>query len=263
MMPLKISVVTPSYNQGEFLNATFDSIHSQGYPNLEHIVMDGGSSDNSVEIIKAYSSRLAYWVSESDGGPNRALVQGFDRASGDILCWLNSDDVFEQGCLFDVGRFFCDHPEADVVYGDATLIAKCGRPIRPKKEHAFSRFIWLHDYNFIPQPATFWRRRLYERVGGLDLSYQVAYDGDLWARFSEVARIHHVRRKWARMRIYPEQRNQSLRVQSDIEGERIRMRYIEAQPWIIRRAKRVAAKGLRISWKLATGCYWDYPAASR
>jgi glycosyltransferase involved in cell wall biosynthesis len=255
MLP-RISVVTPSYNQGEYLSDTLGSIHDQGYPNLEHIVMDGGSTDNSVEIIRGYSSRLAFWTSERDGGPNSALVDGFGRASGDILCWLNSDDLFEPGCLFEVARFFAEHPEAEVVYGDAVLVDRSGQPIRPKKEHPFNRFIWLHDYNFIPQPSTFWRRQLYDRVGGLDKSFHLAYDGDLWVRFAEVARIHHVRRKWSRMRIYAEQRNQKLRAQSDLEDMRIRARYVEEQPMVMRRAKSVAAKGLRISWKLATGCYW-------
>lgn len=253
----RISVVTTSYNHGEYLRETLESVRNQQYPNLEHIVMDGGSTDNSIDTIRSYASQLAYWISGPDGGPTNALIKGFSRATGDILCWLNSDDLFEPGCLAEVAEFFASRPGAEVVYGDATLIDKLGRSIKPKKEHAFSRFIWLNDYNFIPQPSTFWTKRLYDHVGGLDPAYRLAYDADLWARFSEVTTLHHIPRRWSRMRIYPEQRNQSLRQISDAEDERIRSRYLPAQPHALRMAKWLAAKSARVCWKTATGCYRD------
>ncbi|HJQ94455.1 MAG TPA: glycosyltransferase, partial [Acidimicrobiia bacterium] len=106
-----ISVVTPSFNQGRFLPETMESIHGQGYPRLEHIVIDGGSSDESVSVIKRYEGQLAYWVSEPDQGQTDALIKGFARSTGDIQCWLNSDDLFEPETLGEVGAYFDRHPE--------------------------------------------------------------------------------------------------------------------------------------------------------
>jgi glycosyltransferase involved in cell wall biosynthesis len=255
MAPPKLTVVTPSYNQAQFLEATLRSVIFQGYPNLEYLVIDGGSTDGSVDIIRRYEDRLAYWVSEPDGGHTNALIKGFSRASGDILCYLNSDDLFEPWTLREVAEFFTAHPEAETVYGDGLWIDVGGRVLRSKKEHPFSRFIYLCDHDFIPQPSMFWRRRLYERVGGLDPAFRLAMDGDLFIRFADVARIHHVRRIWSRMRLYPEQRNQRLRAESDAEDRIIRRRYgVDGPAWAFA-PRRLLARGLRVGWKLALGCY--------
>ena len=251
-----ISVVTPSYQQAPFLEATLRSVLDQDYPKLELIVMDGGSDDGSVEIISRYADRLAYWTSGPDGGQTPALVEGFKRATGDVLCWLNSDDVFEPNALWEVGTFFRDHPAARVVYGDSYWITPEGQPLRSKREHGFNRFIWMHDHDFIPQPSTFWRRDLYEQVGGLDPQYDLAMDADLFIRFADITKVHHVPRLWSRMRYYPEQKNRRLRAQSDAEGGRIRGRYLPSRPVIVRRIQRKAARTLRIGWKLLTGKYF-------
>lgn len=211
----RITVVTPSYNQARFLEASLRSVHEQGYPNLEHIVIDGGSTDGSVEVIRKYADRLAYWVSEADKGQTDALIKGFLRASGDILAWLNSDDLYEPRTLWEVAEFFVRNPQVQFVYGDALWIDTGGRVLRAKKEIPFHRFIWLHDYNYIPQPSAFWRRGLYEAAGGLDLSFDLAMDADLWIRFADRTEPVHVRRIWSRMRLYPEQKNQRLRARSD------------------------------------------------
>ncbi|MCO6502680.1 MAG: glycosyltransferase, partial [Acidimicrobiales bacterium] len=163
----RISVVTPSYNQARFLEATMESIHSQGYPNLEHIVIDGGSTDGSVEIIERYADRLAYWVSEPDNGQTDAIAKGFAMTTGEILCWLNSDDLWEPWTLAEVARYFAEHPDVEFVYGDSIWIDDEDRVIKPKREHGFSRFVFNYAFNFLPQPSTFWRRGLYERVGGI------------------------------------------------------------------------------------------------
>jgi glycosyltransferase involved in cell wall biosynthesis len=251
----RISVVTPSYNQARFLGETLASVHSQNYPNLQHIVIDGGSTDGSQEIIRSYADRLDHWVSEPDQGQTHALVKGFAHADGEVLCWLNSDDLFEPGALHQVGEFFRSNPEARAVYGDALLVDIAGQPLNLKREHPFSRFIWLYDYNYLPQPSTFWRRDLYEEVGGLDPSFDLAMDADLWIRFAEVTRLHHCPRVWSRMRLYAEQKNQRLRAASDLEDARIRSRYIRPWPHWSRRPMRVAAKALRVGWKAARGCY--------
>jgi len=252
----KITVITPSYNQARFLEATLRSVHDQGYPNLEHIVIDGGSTDGSVEIIRKFEDRLAYWVSEPDKGQTDALIKGFSRATGQILAWLNSDDLYEPRTLWDVAEFFTRHPDVQFVYGDALWIDTEGRILKPKKEIPFNRFIWLYDYNYIPQPSAFWRRELYEVVGGLDPRFDLAMDADLWIRFAERTRPVHVRRIWSRMRLYPEQKNQRLRAISDNEDEIIRSRYLPKEPSWQRRVKKNLAKGLRVGWKLLGGCYW-------
>jgi glycosyltransferase involved in cell wall biosynthesis len=252
----KISVVTPSFNQGQYIEATIRSVLEQGYPNVEYIIMDGGSTDNTVEIIEKYSEHLAYWVSEPDEGQTDALVKGFNQASGDILCWLCSDDLFEPGTLREVAEIFAEHLDWQVVYGDSLWMDAGGRPIRPKKEIPFIRFIWMYDHNYLPQPSTFWRHGIYEQVGGLDVRMKLAMDGDLWARFAERTTLHHVPRTWSRMRYYPEQKNLRLRTTSDEEDALIRSRYLPDEPPWLRRLKWFPAKGMRVALKLARGAYW-------
>jgi glycosyltransferase involved in cell wall biosynthesis len=251
----KISVVTPSFNQGQYIEATIESVLGQNYPNLEYIIMDGGSTDGSVGIIEKYSEHLAYWVSEPDEGQTDALIKGFDRSSGDIMCWLCSDDLFESKTLHEVAETFTEHPDWQVLYGDSFWIDADSRPIRFKKEIDFNRFIWMYDHNYLPQPSTFWRRGIYEQVGGLDIRWDLTMDADLWIRFAERATLHHVPRAWSRMRYYPEQKNLRLRDKSDEEDVLIRSRYLpDESPWL-RRSKRVCAKGLRVALKLARGAY--------
>ncbi|MDE2000233.1 MAG: glycosyltransferase, partial [Burkholderiales bacterium] len=160
MSSLKFSIVTCSYQQGRFLDATMRSVLDQGYPNLEYIVIDGGSKDQSVQVIESHSSRLSYWVSEKDRGQTHALSKGFERATGDILGWLCSDDLLLPGALQRVARFFEAYPEVDFVYGNAFWIDAQGQFIRPKKEMPWNKFIFLFDHNYVAQPATFWRRSL-------------------------------------------------------------------------------------------------------
>lgn len=258
-----MSVVTPSYNQARFIEASLRSVLDQHYPRLEYIVIDGGSTDGSVEVIRRHAGRLAYWVSEPDNGQTDALIKGFARATGDILCWLNSDDLLEPGSLGEVAQFFESNPRARVVYGDATCIDVRGGPLKRKQEHAFSRFVWMYDHNYIPQPSTFWRRDLYEEVGGLDPQFDLAMDADLWIRFAQVTPMYHVNRVWSCERIYPEQKNQRLRARSDAEDLLIRRRYLgDERPWS-RRAKALVAKGMRVTWKLALGSYRSPQSGSR
>jgi glycosyltransferase involved in cell wall biosynthesis len=252
----KISIVIPSYNQGQFIEKTLRSLIDQHYPNLELIVIDGGSNDTSVEIIRRYADHMAYWVSEPDQGQTHALIKGFQRSTGEIQGWLCSDDLHERWTLTEVARFFEGHPAAQVVYGDSSWIDINGWPIRPKREHAFNRFIWTYDYNYIPQPSTFWRRDLYERVGGLDIAFDLAMDADLWIRFADVTRLHHVRRYWSRMRFYPEQKTTARKADSRREYYQGRRRYIGDEPHYALKVKWGLAKSARVAWKLATGCYW-------
>ncbi|NJD29584.1 MAG: glycosyltransferase, partial [Chloroflexi bacterium] len=154
----RISIVTPSLNQAEFLEAALESIHSQDYPNLEHIIIDGGSTDGSLAVLERWAPKLAFLQSRPDGGQTDALIQGFARATGEILAWLNADDLLEPGALAEVAVFFSDHPADRFVFGDSCWIDRMGRIARQKREMPFVRFIWLRTYDYIPQPSAFWKR---------------------------------------------------------------------------------------------------------
>jgi glycosyltransferase involved in cell wall biosynthesis len=252
---MRITVVTPSFNQAEFLEATIRSVLDQQYPDLEFIVNDGGSTDGTAEILDRYASRLTHVQSRPDGGQTDALIQGFERATGDVLAWLNSDDLYEPGTLEEVASHFRQHPDHRFIYGDSTWIDADGEIIRRKREMPFNRWLWLRTYNYIPQPSAFWRRDLYEAVGGLDAAFDLAMDTDLFARFAEKTQPHHVPRYWSRMRQHPDQKNVRLRGRSDEEDDIIRARYV--RPHGVRwNAERGLAKSARLAYRTATGAYW-------
>ena len=176
-----VSIVTPSFNQAPYLESTIRSLLLQGYPRLEYIIVDGGSTDGSVDIIKKYEPWLAYWVSEKDNGQSHAINKGFARARGDILAWLNSDDQYCQETLWKIAQLFVEHPEIDLIYGDCEMMNAEGRVI----DYLEGRTGGLADLfarDFIPQPSTFFRRRAWETVGGLDETLRYILDFDLWIR---------------------------------------------------------------------------------
>ena len=253
----RISVVVPSFNQAKFLEKTLRSILVQDYPNLELIVIDGGSKDESPAIIRKYEKHMKFWCSEPDGGHPEGLIKGFSHATGEILCFLNSDDLFEQDALHQVGEYFAAHPDVDMVYGDTTWVDANGKTLRTQKEIPFNRFLWTYTYNYIPGMSTFWRREIYDKVGGVSTAYRLSFDADLWIRFSHAgAKIKHERRQWSQMRFYPEQANRRLREQSDRDDIEIRSRYWKnhavPKSYLLRRTIALAA---RFFWRLLTGCY--------
>jgi glycosyltransferase involved in cell wall biosynthesis len=256
---MRISIVIPSFNQARFIERTLDSIWAQqavNFSDLEVIVIDGGSADGTLEILERHRSRLAYVVSEPDAGQTDALIKGFAQATGDILCWLCSDDLYEPGTLRDVLALFRSNTKLDWAYGDSLWIDELDRVIWPKKEIPFNWFIWKYCHNYIPQASCFWRRRLYEQVGGLDRSFTVAMDGDLWARFATKSRPAHIRGIWSRMRFYREQKNVALRGLSNAQDQMIRERLgVSYRNPAMVRARWIAARTLRTIWKAATGCY--------
>ncbi len=180
----KISIVTPSYNQGRYLEATIQSVLNQHYPNLEYVVIDGGSNDNSVEVIKRYEKHLAYWVSEKDKGQSHAINKGFSKVSGNIYAWLNSDDRLEKGALDTVANEFAKYPEADVFVGHGRKVDIAGKTVYYKEpgDLTFEGFCkWLNGGNFM-QPSCFFSRRAWEQAGPLDEDVHIALDVDLWLK---------------------------------------------------------------------------------
>lgn len=179
----KISIVTPSYNQAQFLEQTILSVLNQNYPNLEYIIIDGGSTDGSVEIINKYEKYLTYWASEKDKGQTNAINKGIQMASGEILAYLNSDDMYLKGTLSRVANYFQKYPQIDLIYGNVHLIDKNSQWIGDLKTIDYNFHIHLFDSSIIPQPAAFWRRKPFYEINMLNEKVKMAMDGDLWFRF--------------------------------------------------------------------------------
>ena len=200
-LPL-VSIVTPSFNQARFLEATIQSVLSQNYPRLEYIIVDGGSTDGSVEMIKKYESKLAWWVSEKDHGQTDAINKGFAHAKGDFLAWLNSDDTYEPNAISSVVRFLQNEPEVGLVYGDANYINEDGRVTGcfPAAQTDLIRL--RRGYVHIPQQAAFFRAELWRAVGPLDPSFYFAMDYDLWVRLAMRSQIKYVPQTWANFRLH-------------------------------------------------------------
>ncbi|MEO6882859.1 MAG: glycosyltransferase family 2 protein [Bacteroidia bacterium] len=190
----KISIVTPSFNQGEFLEETILSVLEQNYPNLEYIVMDGGSTDNSVEIIKKYASKINFWKSEKDGGLYDALNKGFAKCSGEIMAWINSDDVYHQKSFFTVAEIFSSFSDVKWIQGMPTSIDESGRIISVGNFRKWSKYnYFLKEYQWIQQESCFWRKELWNKSGAKMNSFlQLAGDLDLWLRFFDHAELYSV-----------------------------------------------------------------------
>lgn len=202
-LPL-VTIVTPSFNQAPFLERTIRSVLGQDYPNIEYIIMDGGSTDSSAEIIQRYAGRLAYWESVKDKGQTDAINKGFSRAHGEILAWLNSDDILYPQAVREAVDYLMAHPECGLVYGDCNFIDANDRVIGRFNAQQTDHRRLTQGYVHIPQQASFWRTELWKRVGPLDDSIYFAMDYDLWLRLSEVSEIKYLPGKepWAAFRLH-------------------------------------------------------------
>jgi hypothetical protein len=178
-----VSIVTPSYNQAQFIEETIRSVLLQGYPNLEYIIIDGGSTDGSVEILSKYEPWLAFWVSEPDRGQSHAINKGWARARGEVLAYLNSDDLLVPDTLTRVAETFVAHPDVAVVYGDCDLIDGEGRLMERLCSRSYSR-AGLLLANYIQQSSAFVRRCAVERVGPVDESFDMTMDYEYWVRLA-------------------------------------------------------------------------------
>lgn len=206
-LPL-VSIVTPSYNQGRFVEATLRSVLDQDYPNIEYLVVDGASTDDSVEIICRYADRLAWWVSEKDSGQSEAVNKGFQRAHGEIIGWLNSDDVYLPGAVTAAVSAFRNNPDASVVYGDALSIDAGGNPFNIMRARPYT-LVDLMAFNIICQPAAFIRRTALEQVKYLNPAYHLLMDNLLWMNLARHAPLVYVPQTWAGARYHDQAKNRT------------------------------------------------------
>ena len=202
-LPL-VSIITPSFNQATYLEATIKSVLEQRYPHIEYIIMDGGSTDGSVDVIKKYEGRIAAWVSEQDKGQTDAINKGFNRAKGDILAWINSDDTYANpNAVADAVNFLVAQPVVAMVYADCNFIDEQGKIIGKfasrQTDYAKLRTGYVH----IPQQTMFFRAKYWKELGPLDPSFYFAMDYDLWVRIAKHAPLHYLPGKtWANFRIH-------------------------------------------------------------
>lgn len=215
-----VSIVTPSFNQAAFLEQTMRSVLEQDYARLEYIVVDGGSTDGSVEIIRKNSDHLAYWISEKDSGQAEAINKGMARANGEIVAWLNSDDYYLPGTISAAVAAFQRDPEAALVYGDMLAVDEHGRTIN----HLSYRQLALEDllcFQIIGQPAAFMRRAAFERAGRLDPAFHFLFDHQFWLRIALHGPILHIPQTWAAARYHPAAKNRARAAEFGQEAFRI------------------------------------------
>ena len=208
-----VSIITPSFNQARYIEATIQSVLSQDYPNIEYLIVDGGSTDGTVEIIKKYQGRggvtpslqghhIHWWVSEPDKGQTDAINKGFGRAQGQILAWLNSDDTYESGAVSAAVKYLLEYPHVGMVYGDCNFINEEGRVIGKFGSAQTDYRLLRQGYVHIPQQTMFFRAEWWKRVGPLDPSFYFAMDYDLWTRLAAHTELKYVPQTWANFRLH-------------------------------------------------------------
>jgi glycosyltransferase involved in cell wall biosynthesis len=198
--PPLVSIITPSFNQAQYLEQTIQSVLNQDYPNIEYIVIDGGSTDGSVQVIKKYQDKIKDWVSEQDAGQTEAINKGFAKAEGEILAWINSDDAYNPNAVSEAVKYLIEHPNVGMVYADCNFIDEHGNVIGKFNAKQTNYKMLRQGSVHIPQQTMFFRKKYWSE---LDPSFYFAMDYDLWTRIAKQAEIKYLHGKvWANFRIH-------------------------------------------------------------
>ena len=253
--------MTPSYNQANYLEQTIRSVLGQDYARIEYIVVDGKSTDNSVEIIKKYAGRLAWWVSEKDSGQGEAINKGFGHANGEILAWLNSDDYYLPGTISAAVKVFEENPDVVMVYGDMLAVDEHGQTINVLKYKQLS-FQDLLCFQIIGQPSVFFRREVLESAGKLDTTFHFLLDHHLWIRIAQEGRILYIPQMWSAARYHAEAKNRAKAAEFGREAFRI-LEWAKSQPGLaeavsgVERRARASANRVDARYLLDGGQPWS------
>ncbi len=250
-----VSIITPSYNQAEYLEATIQSVLAQKYPNLEYIIADGGSNDGSVEIIKKYADQLSWWVSEKDAGQADAINKGFGRARGEFIAWLNSDDLYLPGAISEAVAEFQLDPDLGMVFGDALTIDPDGVPLNKLAFGDWS-LTDLMRFRIICQPAVFTRSTVLASAGFLDKNFHYMLDHHLWLRIANRGRMKYIPKLWAAARYHPAAKNVSLAPKFSLETYRV-LTWMSEQPDFVEGVKADQRRITGGAHRLAARYYLD------
>lgn len=247
----RITVVTPSFQQAAYLERTLRSVVLQGYPNLEYIVMDGGSTDGSVDVIRRYEDHLTYWVSAKDEGHADALAKGFARATGSILAFLNSDDLYLPGALRAVGERFRASDRPQVVYGNTCRIDPDERVLHENRQTPFMPLGYVYGASDLQQPSVFFDAELFRRVGGMDRTYYFSFDTHLFLRFMAAhARFAFVRQFLSCFRVHPDSKTSTVSHISEADTAKLQAEFGRFDP------RSLPARGIRAATRVRRLAYY-------
>jgi glycosyltransferase involved in cell wall biosynthesis len=236
----KLTVITPSYNQAEFLERTIQSVINQNYPNLEYIVIDGGSTDGSVEVIRKYEKYLTYWISEPDFGQSHAINKGLKMATGDWVCWQNSDDIFYPSAFSNFLTVAIKFPSLDLIVGNMNLIDRFDNVLRDIKYVKPTYRSLLNEGMVLANQAAFWKRAVHHDLGFLDQDYDCMFDYDWFLRLTRFTRkVRHINATLAALRLHEETKTSTRRKAFMLEENKIlrgrRTSFIEKKYFQMRR----------------------------
>jgi glycosyltransferase involved in cell wall biosynthesis len=250
--------VIPSYNQGEFIERTIKSIIDQNYPNLDLILMDGGSTDDTMAIVERYRKHFTHIESGPDGGQSAAIVKGFRLATGKYMSWLNSDDTYAPGALLAIGEMLAAQPDIAFVYGHTNIIDAENRVIAQKKSVSFSLGVMKYAFLTVPQMSAFWTKQLYDDVGGIDKTLRFCMDYDLFVRMASQSAPVLINRHIGNFRVHGASKTSTLEIIRQSEDALVRARYCLIKPSnaIAFKTVQIFFMGVLCLLMIANGSFW-------